>query len=160
WGTVDFYVLDGFQPLRFPGAAGRLRPGVPILQDEAEYASGNGRSQVEGAVRYFQNVRNVYFGLSQFYGYAREPEMLVKIDSLGAPFLVPSYNMQHQTGAELQVTFGNLILKSEDVLRVDALGNGHSAAISVGGEYNLGVLLKGSRSVNEFGVYYYDEREK
>jgi hypothetical protein len=58
------------------------------------------------------------------------------------------------------VTFGNLVLKSEDVLRHDVQGNGYSSGISVGGEYNLSALMKGSRTLTLFGEYYYDGRDK
>jgi hypothetical protein len=160
WGTLDLYALTGFQPLQFPAATGRLRPAIPIRQDAEEYASGIGRGQPEGAIRYFQNFGNVYVGVSHFYGFGREPEMLLEADSSGTPFLVPKYNLEHQTGLELQVTFGNLVLKSEDVLRQDAQGNGRSSGIAVGGEYNLSGLMKGGRTLSVFGEYYYDGRDK
>jgi hypothetical protein len=160
WGTVDVYALEGFQPMRFPTLPGRLTAALPIHQDDAKYGSRNGRSQPEGAVRYFRNIRNVYVGASQFYGYAREPEMLVAFDNRATPFLVPSYNLEQQTGLELQVTFGNLILKSEDVLRLDAHGNHSSEGISVGGEYDVGARMNTGRNINIFGEYYYDDRLK
>ena len=160
WGTLDLYALTGFRPLQFPAATGRLRPAVPIRQDEEEFSSAMGRGQPEGAVRYFQNFGNVYVAASHFYGYGREPEMLLQADSSGAPFLVPAYNLEHQTGLELQVTFGNLVLKSEDVLRQDAQGNGRSSAVAVGGEYNLSGLMKGGRTVTVFGEYSYDSRDR
>ena len=40
FGTVDFYVLSGFQPMRFPTATARLSPAVPIYQDEVIYGWG------------------------------------------------------------------------------------------------------------------------
>jgi hypothetical protein len=159
FGTVDFYVLSGFRPMRFPTATARLSPAVPIYQDEVIYGSGRGRSQVEGAVRYFRNVRNVYFGVSQFYGYARDPEMLVAFDSQSKPYLAARYDLEHQTGVEMQVTFGNVILKSEDVFRVDAHAR-RSHALSAGGEYDLGSVLHSGQTFSLFAEYYFDSRSQ
>lgn len=159
FGTIDVYVLGGFQPMRFPTATARLSPPVPVDQDDVIYGSGRGRSQLEGAVRYFRNVRNVYFGVSQFYGYARDPEMLVALDGQSRPYLAARYDLEHQTGVELQVTFGNVILKSEDVYRVDAQGR-RSHAVSAGGEYDLGSVLHGGRTFSVFGEYYFDSRSQ
>lgn len=160
FGTIDFYALTGFEPMQFPESPGRLRPSVPIRQDNVTYGSGNGRSQVEGAVRYFRNIRNVYLGVSHFYGYQREPEMVVGLDNGTAPFLTPSYNLEHQTGLELQVTFGNMIVKSEDVVRFEPHTDRRSEAISVGGEYDLGAMMNARRTFTVFGEYYYDSREQ
>jgi hypothetical protein len=159
FGTIDFYALGGFQPMRFPTATARLSPAVPIHQDDVIYGSGRGRSQLEGAVRYFRNVRNVYFGVSQFYGYARDPEMLVAFDSQGLPFVAARYDLEHQTGVEVQVTFGNVILKSEDVFRADAHGR-RSHALSAGSEYDLGSVLQSGRTISLFAEYYFDSRSQ
>jgi hypothetical protein len=145
--------------MRFPAATARLSPAVPVHQKDVIYGSGRGRSQLEGAVRYFRNVRNVYFGVSQFYGYARDPEMLVVFDGQSMPYLAARYDLEHQTGVELQVTFGNLILKSEDVFRVDAQGR-RSHASSGGGEYDLGAVLHSDRTFGLFAEYYFDSRSQ
>jgi hypothetical protein len=159
-GTIEVFALSGFQPMRFPQSAGRLRAPVSIRQDDVTYSSGNGRSQLEGAVRYFRNVGKVYFGLSHFYGYGREPELRIELDDHGRPFLDPAYNLEHQTGAELQITFGNLILKSEDVFRFEPHIGRQSKAISVGTEYNVGALMETRRTMTLFSEYYYDSRDQ
>jgi hypothetical protein len=158
-GTFEFYGLTGFQPMRFPQDAGRLRAPLSI-REEAEYGSGNGRSQLEGAVRYSRNVGNVYLGVSQFYGYSREPKLALELDGRGAPLVAPTYELEHQTGAELQVTFGNLILKSEDVFRFEPHTDRRSKAVSVGAEYDLGALMETRRTIMLFSEYYYDSRDQ
>ena len=160
FGTIDFYALTRFEPMQFPQSPGRLRPSIPIRQDNVTYSSGNGRSQVEGAVRYFRNIRNVYLGVSHFYGYQREPEMALDFSNGAVASLTPNYNLEHQTGLELQVTFGNMIVKSEDVVRFEPDTNRRSDAISVGGEYDLGAAMNARRTFTVFGEYYYDSREQ
>jgi hypothetical protein len=157
-GTLDVYALTGFRPMRFPQEAGRLRPLLPIDEDAVGYTSGNGPSQLEGAVRYFRNIRNVYFGVSHFYGYSREPDVRLGVNSQGLPFLAATYGIEHQTGFELQVTFGNMILKSEDVVRFDAQTGRRTGAFSLGAEYDIGALLNSGRTVTVFGEYYHDSR--
>lgn len=156
-GTFDFYALEYFQPMTFPGLQGRLRSDYAI-QNEPEYLSEHKRSQVEGAFHYTKTVDNVYIGISHFYGYSREPAFLVKLNDQLSPYLVPQYYLQHQTGAELQVTLGNLILKSEDVIRYNELGT--SYAVAAGGEYDLGTFLGKGYNLNLLSEYYLDQREE
>jgi hypothetical protein len=157
-GTLDVYALTGFRPMRFPRQAGRLRPPLPIDDEGVGYVSGRGRTQLEGAVRYFRNIRHVYVGVSHFYGYSREPEVSLDFTAQGLPFLAATYGLEHQTGLELQVTFGNMILKSEDVVRSDARTGRRTAALSLGAEYDIGALLSSGRTVTLFGEYYHDTR--
>jgi len=157
-GTIDVYALTGFRPRRFPQQAGRLRPALPIDDEATAYASGNGRTQLEGAVRYSQNIRHVYVGVSHFYGYSREPEMQLDFTTQSAPILAATYGLEHQTGLELQVTFGNMILKSEDVTRSDTRTGRRTGAVSLGAEYDIGALLNSGRTVTLFGEYYHDTR--
>ena len=75
------------------------------------------------------------------------------------PYLAARYDLEHQTGAELQVTFGNVILKSEDVFRVDVHAR-RSHALSAGGEYDLGSVLHSGQTFSLFAEYYFDSRSQ
>ena len=160
WGTLDLYALGYFQPLRFPGPGGRTRPAVPIHQEDALYAAAGKRSLPEAAFRYSKNIRSVSFAFSGFHGYAREPEMLVRLDSQYAPYLLPRYYIQNQFGLELQVTLGNLILKSESVERLDEDWKPVSRAAAVGCEYDFGALLNTGYNISFFSEYYSDRRKE
>jgi hypothetical protein len=53
-----------------------------------------------------------------------------------------------------------MILKSEGVLRRQASGNRSSEAVSIGGEYDIGAVLHTGPTINLFGEYYYDSRDR
>jgi len=159
FGTLYLYTLKYFQPMQFRGVNGRLRPVVPIDEDQVEYGSEEGSKKVERALRYSGTFKNVFVGVSYFEGYRRDPEMLIKLDSQSIPFLVPRYNLQNQAGLELQVTFDNLILKSEGVRRWDTDWKRQSDAVGVGWEYDFGALMDQGQNISFFNEYYLDRRE-
>ena len=122
FGTIDCLRLDRL-PADAVSATGRqAAAGRPIDQDEASLWLGKRPHAAGGCGPVFaEHATTCIVGVSHFYGYAREPEMRSRSTAQGAPFLARPTTWSIRRGVELQVTFGNVILKSEDVFRVDAL---------------------------------------
>lgn len=89
-GTLDAFLLPYFRERRFPGAAGRLRPFLPVDSDHAVYESAERRRHLDAALRYSGSVGDWDFGLSYFRGTAREPRLLFAYD--GAQLVPGSLN--------------------------------------------------------------------
>jgi hypothetical protein len=159
WGTVDVYALEFFRPREFPGPQGRLRPPLPI-SDHPSYESENGKRQPDFAARYSKGFGSLDVAVSQFYGTDRDPEMSIAINPLAGPYLAVHYPLLAQSGLELQWTFGNLILKTEDVLRLNGDWEYASAAGGVGLEYNLGARLGMPWDLTWVEEAIYDRREE
>jgi hypothetical protein len=116
WGIVDLFLLPFFRERTFPGDRGRLRFGIPILEDDTIYESGAGKYNLDWAVRYTESLRNWELGISHFEGTGREPwfVMMVSPDGIG---LAPYYPKIKQTGIELQYVLSNWLWKLEAIYR-------------------------------------------
>jgi hypothetical protein len=161
WGTFDAYAVTWFTPLRFPGASGRLRAAIPILEDDARYGGDLGRLRPEVALRYTTSVDRLSIGASYYHGYDRDPVFAVEPGPGLAPHAVPVYALEHRAGLELQLTLGGgLVVKSEDVVRTDARGKGATHGAAVGLEYDLGALLGSRHSIAALLEYDHDSRAR
>jgi hypothetical protein len=158
WGTLDVYLLTAFRPLRLSSIEGRLRPAIPIDESAVSYQPSAGRFTPEVALRMSRGFEALAVGLSYFYGHARDPDFLVALSPEGRPYVYPSYDLRQQLGLDLQLTMGGLILKSEDVLRLDAAGKYQSHAVAFGAEYELGASFKARQSISLLVEYDFDSR--
>lgn len=157
WGIVDLFAMTGFRERTFPGKDGRLRALVPVATDDARYASGAGRSRLDGAVRWSHHAGPVSFGIHHFSGTSRDPRFVPELVD-GDLVLVPEYHVIDQTGLDGQAIFGDWAWKLEALTR-----SGHGDryyAYTTGFERTL-VGAFGARG--DLGVvveYMYDQRDE
>jgi hypothetical protein len=159
-GTFEAYAVGYFMPLRFPSAEGRLRPLLPVDDEATTYDSRLGRAHPELALRGTATIRDLSLALSSFSGYSPDPDFALGLSSAMQPDLVPSYHLEHQPALEAQLTLGALLLKSEDVVRLRWGGAYDSYAVGVGGEYELGALLKRDETLTFLAEYHRDSRTR
>jgi hypothetical protein len=72
YGTFSFYWLPYFRERTFPGTDGRLRPSVPIDQDNATYESDEEQWHQDWALRWINTLGQFDIGLAYFNGLNRE----------------------------------------------------------------------------------------
>jgi hypothetical protein len=127
-------VLPAFRPRTFPGAEGRLRPGIPIDEDGARYESGERTGRVDFAGRLKGRLDDLDIGVSYFSGTSREP----RFEFNGAA-LVPAYDVIDQAGLDVQATLDQTLLKLEAITRDGHRGAGarRFSAVVVGVEHTL-----------------------
>lgn len=156
WGTLDFFVLPGFRERSFPGRDGRLQPPLRVDTSAADYESAAEQTHVDYAARYSHFIGVFDVGLYHFWGTSREPRFRAELTRAGELVLAPIYDIIHQTGADLQATVGNSLLKFEALRRQ---GQGGTYAAAVGGfEYTFVGFLGTNIDFGVLGEYHFDER--
>jgi hypothetical protein len=115
---LDLLLLPGFRERTFPGVDGRLRPILPIDEDNAQYESSAGPNRVDFAARAHARFDEWDIGISFFHGTSREPRFVPS----GGVFL-PYYDVIDQMGLDVQATIGATLWKLESITR-----DGHGGA--------------------------------
>ncbi len=156
WGTVGLFVLPGFREQTFSGVQGRLRFPTLVSQDSVAYESSARRKHIDLAARYSHFIGAWDIGLSHFYGTTRDPRLVPGTDSAGNDVLIPLYELIHQTGLDLQMTSGGLLLKVEGITRS---GQGERYFAATGGfEYTFVGVLGSPADVGVLAEYLWDDR--
>jgi hypothetical protein len=97
------------------------------------------------------------WGLSYFFGTARDPQLLPTTNAAGNPVLQPLYELIHQGGLDVQYTIEGWLLKVESIVRG---GQGPTfGAVTGGFEYTF---YQVSGSIVDIGLileYNYDGRD-
>ncbi len=161
WGIVDLFVLPAFRERTFPGAEGRLRPGLPIDTDHPVYESSAEEWHTDWAVRWSHAVGAFDLGLSYFSGTSREPLLIPGKD---ADALIAYYPLIDQAGLDAQATLGSWLLKSELIHRAgfDVADSGGPradyTAATYGFEYTFWGAFGTDLDVGVIGERLWDER--
>lgn len=148
WGALDLFYLPYFRERTFPGASGRLRGPLPVL-DDAVYESGAERWHPDVAARWSHYIGDVDLAVSAFRGTSREPRLLLD-SAAGAPALRPYYDVIDQIAVEAQWTRGATLWKLESLTRgghgdrfvAAVLGVEHTFFGLASGPSDLGVLAE------------------
>jgi len=152
WGTLDLFFLPWFRERPFPGNEGRLRPPLPISKD-ATYAADDVERHLNFAGRWSHFRGPFDFGLSHFYGTARDPLLLD--DGQGS--LRPHYARIHQTGLDAQAITGGWLWKLEVIHRS---GQGDRFTALTGGlEYTFSNVKRSGADVGLLMEYLWDQRD-
>jgi hypothetical protein len=152
WGTLDLFFRPGFRERSFPGVEGRLRPPLPI-RDDATYAADDFERHLNFAGRWSHFRGPFDFGLSHFYGTARDP--LLFDDGQG--FLRPHYARIHQAGVDAQAITGGWLWKLEVIHRS---GQGDRfTAMTAGFEYTFSNVKASGADVGLLMEYLWDQRD-
>ena len=152
FGIVDVFVMPLFRERTFPGTDGRLR--FPLLVSPDHRIR---HERVDLAIRWSHPISIFDVGVSHFWGTSREPRFSLLVDEDGQPQLDPQYETIHQTGVDVQATFGGWLWKVESILRS---GQGDSFGALVGGfEYTFGNVANSGADIGALAEYHYDSRE-
>ena len=158
WGVLDFLVLPGFRERPFSSTEGRLRPGLVVDTDAAEYESSDEDDHVDFAFRFSQTYGDLDLGLSLFDGTSREPILTTALDSAGDPVLVPFYEQMTQFGVDAQLIYEDWIWRLEMIHR-----NADSAsfnAFTAGFEYTFYGIMQSDTDFGALVEYSHDDRDE
>ncbi len=155
WGIVDLFVLPGFRERTFPGREGRLRGGVVVNTDAAEYESGDEEKHIDTAIRWSHTLGDFDIGAYWFHGTNRDPELVVRNQG-GQTVLVPRYVQMDQIGFDLQATLDSWLWKVETLWR-DTTKEDYFAA-QAGFEYTFYGIRESSADLGVLLEYGWDER--
>lgn len=158
YGTFSAFLMPYFRERLFP--IGEDRPNLPVKVNRTltQYDSGDNNWHPDWAVRWSLREGPVDLGLSYFSGFSREPQLLLALDALGQPQLIPRYNVIDQVGVDLQATLGAWLLKFEGIHRWDPVED--YAAFAAGFEYTLYGVSSAGADLGLLAEYLYDERGK
>jgi len=155
-GTFSLYVMSWARPLVFPGPLGRPTLPIPVDNDLRVYESPLNAGQIDAALRWSHSMAGFDWGLSYFYGTAREPQLFATMNAAGLDVLQPVYELIHQGGLDVQYTVESWLLKAESIVRG---GQGPTfGAVTGGFEYTF---YQASGSIVDVGLileYNYDSR--
>lgn len=157
WGTLTGYVLPYFRERTFSGWDGRLRPPVPIDDNNAVYESSDEERHIDYALRWKNYVGDWEIGLSYFDGTSREPELIPPAQDSLNPMFTPYYAQIQQVGLDMLTVAGAWLLKFEGIYRTGQSEDFAAAVVGFertsvgvfGTQHDLGVLME----------YQYDERK-
>jgi len=159
WGTLEAFALIGFRERTFAGIDGRLRPSLPINQDDALYQSSAEQEHIDWALRWSHVIGDWDVGLSHFSGTSRDPLFIPQIEpATGAiTSLTPYYEQIEQTGLEVQATKGAMLWKLEaiSIAHKDA---GRNTAFVGGFEYTLYGIQDTAIDLGLLVEYQFDDR--
>ena len=155
WGIVDLFLLPGFRERTFTGTEGRLRGGLVVDTDSAEYESSAEEKHLDTAIRWSHTLGDFDLGAYWFHGTNRDPELSVRTQS-GNTVLVPRYVQMDQLGFDLQATLDSWLWKVETIWR-DTEKEDYFAA-QAGFEYTFYGIQDSSADLGVLLEYGWDER--
>ena len=157
WGTLEIFALPGFRERTFPGRDGRLRSGIPVEDDDAEYESSAEDTRLDWALRWSRALGDWDIGIAQFSGTSREPRFVPRVTSGGNVELIPFYDTINQTSLDVQATLGNWLWKLEAIWRA---GHGDRFyAFGFGLEYSFYGVFETDADLGIVLEYMKDDRD-
>jgi len=157
FGTFSFYALPWSRERDFAGRKGRPNTPLRIDRSQTQWQSDDEDWRFTWAARWSHAAGPFDIGLSYFSGNARDPRLLLGQDTLGAPVLIPRYDVIKQAGVDVQATFGPLLLKTEAIHQWNDFDD--FAAIAAGFEYTFFNVGDGAGDLGVLAEYLYDERD-
>ena len=157
WGIVDLFLLPGFRERTFPGVDGRLRGGLVVDTDAAEYESGAKEKHIDTAIRWSHSVDIYDMGLYWFRGTNRDPVLTPRIRN-GETVLIPFYEQIDQIGFDVQATVDSWLWKFESIWR-DSDRDDYLAAQG-GFEYTFYGIQESQADLGVLVEYGWDERSE
>ncbi len=163
WGTVDLIVLPYFRERTFPGRKGRLRFGLVVDTDQAQYESAAEEWHTDWAARYSHTFGDWDVGIYYFLGTSRDPSFIPGTDGAGNPVIIPVYQQIQQTGLDVSYVVGNWLWKLEALYRKGqgdqrGLARNDYVAATGGFEYTFTGIFETQMDLGVVAEYLFDER--
>ncbi len=164
WGTVDLIVLPYFRERTFPGRKGRLRFGLVVDTDQAQYESAAEEWHTDWAARYSHTFGDWDVGIYYFIGTSRDPSFIPGTDGAGNPVILPVYQQIQQTGLDVSYVVGNWLWKLEALYRKGqgdqrGLARNDYVAATGGFEYTFTGIFETQMDLGVVAEYLFDERQ-
>lgn len=156
FGFLSAYALPYFRERAFPGYRGRPAGPLMVDADQAIFQSGDNNWTTDWAARWSHSVGALDLGLSYFSGLSRDPRFALGLDVNGGPVLLPIYDQIDQVGAEIQGTFGAVLVKFEAIRQWNYIED--YTALAGGLEYTFYGLGGGASDFGVLAEYLYDSR--
>ncbi|MBB3046067.1 hypothetical protein FHR99_000303 [Litorivivens lipolytica] len=124
--STRLFVLPYFRERAFPGEEGRLRPPLPVDDNDPLYQSGAEEKHVDWALRHQGWVGALDYGVAWFSGNQRDPKLVpgsvVPVMTPVGPRLQvqslrPFYGLMDQFSVDAQYTAGDWLFKLEALWR-------------------------------------------
>ncbi|NND65496.1 MAG: hypothetical protein HKM24_05985 [Gammaproteobacteria bacterium] len=154
-GDLDFFVMPYFRERDYAGAAGRVRPFVPVNTEAVLYESSDEENHVDWAVRWTQVLGDWDLGLAHFSGTARDPLLLP--DVISGDFLIPYYYQIDVSSLDIQGAKGDTLWKLE-VASGDRF-DGRYTSLASGLEHTLVGVFDTPVDVGLIFEYLFDDRD-
>ncbi len=179
WGVLDFYVMPYFREASFPGVKGRLRPPLPVVEEDAAFESRAEEWNTDLALRWSHSMGNWDVALSHFSGTSRSARYLPDLWGVDLSFLqgfdlthwlryikplnrlglelIPYYDQIEQSGAELLWTHGDWVWKLEAIHTSGRRPRTYTAVVT-GVEYTFYSVFETNIDTTLVAEYLYDSR--
>ena len=155
-GTLDLFLLPGFQERRYPGRKGRLRTQLPVDSALSQFESAAGRHRLDLAARLFGTFGAGELGVSVFSGTSRAPQLLPAVNDAGTAVLRPYYPVMAQWGIDTQYTRNDALWKLEAIRRT--VGGSAYYAVTGGIEYGIYGIFETDTDVSVLFEPSFDSR--
>ena len=156
WGTLTFFAMPYFRERTFVGEKGRLRGGLAVDADNAQFESSLEEWHPDAAARWSHALGDWDVALGYFRGTSRAPRFALEVGASGQPRLIPVYDQIDQASLELQWTVEAWLWKLEAIHRWGH-GGDFSAAVA-GFEYSFFSLFGSALDLGVLAEYLYDGR--
>ncbi|MBD3668283.1 MAG: hypothetical protein HUJ16_10000 [Kangiella sp.] len=158
WGLLSIFALPSFRERTFAGEEGRLRFPYVIDTDNPIYEDPDGKSRLDGAIRWSNWFGDWDIGVAHFSGTSREPQFVLDTSNPNNPTLRPVYVTIDQTSIDLQATKGAWLWKLEAMSRSGFEANRYSAAVG-GFEYTFYGVTDSGADLGVIMEYQHDSRD-
>lgn len=175
-GSTQLYLLPYFRERGFAGPDGRLRPPLPVDDDDALYESGAEQDHLDWALRHSNWLGGLDFGVAWFSGTQRDPKLVpgsVRVIGTGPTIVVdslrPFYGLMDQLSIDAQYTTGSWLWKLEALWRdefnragaarnPDINARDRYSAATGGVEYSFYGVFDSPSDIGLLVEYLWDER--
>ena len=164
WGTIDLFMLPFFRERTFPGQKGRLRFGLVVDTDQAQYESAAEEWHTDWAARYSHTLGDWDAGIYYFIGTSRDPSFTFGTNGPGNPVILPVYQQIQQTGLDVSYVTGNWLWKLEALYRKGqgdrrGLTRNDYVAATGGLEYTFTGIFGSRMDLGVVAEYLFDDRK-
>jgi hypothetical protein len=158
WGDLDVFIMPYFRERTFVGVDGRPGASFRVSNDKSRYQSNSKEWHTDLAVRWSNTIDEWDVGISHFYGTSRDPRFSSSAVDISKDDLelIPIYDLIHQSGVDVQATFGAWLFKLEAIHRS---GQEDSfTAYATGFEYTFFDVASTGKDIGIISEYKHDER--
>jgi hypothetical protein len=151
WKTPHSMRIDAITNFQYTHSVGD-----DLFVDDLVQNAATKNKRFDGAVRWSHTINRFDIGLSHFNGTNREPKFVPVSDDAAEPKFKPFYEIIHQTGLDLQITYDDILWKIEAIRRQSNFQT--IFAFTAGFEYSLRNIQRTGTDIGFLGEYLFDDR--